>query len=38
MIEWILALIERGSQKEIHIFSLDFATALLANILHAPGT
>ncbi|TNV79997.1 hypothetical protein FGO68_gene14820 [Halteria grandinella] len=38
MLEWVLALVERGSKKEIHIFSLDFATALLANILHSPTT
>jgi len=38
MLEWVLALVERGSNKEIHIFSLDFATALLANILHSPTT
>lgn len=38
MLEWVLSLVERGSKKEIHIFSLDFATALLANILHSPTT
>ncbi len=38
MTEWILNLVERAGKKEIHIFSLDFATALLANILHAPST
>jgi hypothetical protein len=38
LIDWVIALIERSSKKEIHIFSLDFASALLANILHASGT
>lgn len=38
MIEWVLSLVERAGKKEIHIFSLDFASALLANILHAPST
>jgi hypothetical protein len=38
MIEWILSLIDRSRAKEIHIFSLDFASALLANILHASST
>ena len=39
MIEWALALVDRATRKpDIHIFSLDFASALLANILHAPST
>lgn len=38
LIDWILALIEKCSRKEVHIFSLDFASALLANILHAGST
>ena len=38
LIDWILALIERSAKREIHIFSLDFASALLANILHAPSS
>jgi hypothetical protein len=38
LIDWVLVLIERSAKKEIHIFSLDFASALLANILHAPAT
>lgn len=38
MIEWIVKLIERSTSKEIHTFSLDFGSALLANILHANST
>ena len=39
MIDWVLGLIERSTKKpDIHIFSLDFSSALLANILHAPAT
>lgn len=38
MIEWILNLIERSKTQTVHIFSLDFASALLANILHAAST
>ena len=38
LIEWVLSLIDRSTKKDIHIFSLDFASALLANILHAPIT
>lgn len=34
----MLALIEKSTKRDIHIFSLDFASALLANILHAPCT
>lgn len=38
MIDWIIGLIERSLKKEIHTFSLDFGSALLANILHANNT
>lgn len=38
LVDWVLALIERSTKKEVHIFSLDFASALLANILHATAT
>ena len=38
MIDWIVKLIERSTTHEIHTFSLDFGSALLANILHANAT
>jgi hypothetical protein len=38
MIDWVIGLVERSIKKEIHIFSLDFASALMANILHATST
>jgi len=38
MINWILKLVEESVIKEVHIFSVDFAIALLANILHAGVT
>jgi len=38
IIEWILQLVERSLTRKVHIFSLDFASALLANILHASST
>lgn len=38
MIDWILKLMERSTTTEIHTFSLDFGSALLANILHANTT
>lgn len=38
MIDWIVKLMERSLESEIHAFSLDFGSALLANILHANTT
>lgn len=38
MINWILKLLDKSKSSEIHIFSLDFSSALLANILHCPST
>jgi len=38
MIAWIIQLVGRSLKGEIHVFSLDFASALLANILHAKTT
>ena len=38
IIEWIVKLIERSTTAEVHTFSLDFGSALLANILHANST
>jgi len=38
IVQWILSLIERSVKSDIHIFSLDFSSALLANILHAQST
>ncbi len=38
IIDWIVNLIRRSLKKEIHVFSLDFGSALLANILHAKAT
>jgi hypothetical protein len=38
VVEYIIALVKRSLNKEVHIFSLDFSTALLANIFHAKST
>lgn len=38
MVTWIVKLIGRSLEKDIHVFSLDFSSALLANILHAKTT
>jgi hypothetical protein len=35
LIDWIMKLLQRSHISEIHIFCLDFASALLANILHS---
>lgn len=39
MINWVMDLIYKSIyDKSIHHFSLDFGSALLANIIHAPTT
>jgi hypothetical protein len=38
LINWVLKLLEKSKSLDIHIFSLDFASALLANILHSHNT
>mmetsp|Transcript_12517 Transcript_12517/g.12301 ORF Transcript_12517/g.12301 Transcript_12517/m.12301 type:complete len:189 (-) Transcript_12517:297-863(-) len=38
MIQWVLKLLEKSKGQDIHIFSLDFSSALLANILHSHST
>lgn len=35
VVDWIIKLLQRSRISEIHIFCLDFASALLANILHS---
>ena len=38
MINWIMGMINKSMTTKIHHFSLDFASALLANIIHATST
>ena len=38
MIDWTVSVIERSLKKDVHIFSLDFSSALMANVLHAAST
>ena len=38
MIQWVLNIIKKSILTEIHTFCLDFATAMLANIVHAKKT
>jgi len=35
MIDWLAKFLERSLSKDIHVFALDFGSALLANILHS---
>lgn len=36
MIQWVVNLVKKSLDKKIHIFCLDFSSALLANIVHSP--
>jgi hypothetical protein len=38
MVNWLMTLIKKSLAEKIHHFSLDFGSALLANIIHAPST
>jgi len=38
MVNWLMTLIKKSLNEKIHHFSLDFGSALLANIIHAPST
>lgn len=38
LIEWIVQLLKTAQKTDIHIFCLDFSSALLANILHSNVT
>lgn len=38
MISWIIDLIKKSINTKIHIFCLDFSSALLANVIHSPHT
>jgi len=38
MISWTLDLMKKSQFKKIHNFVLDFSSAMLANIIHAPST
>lgn len=38
IIFWVLDLLNESLNKKIHVFCLDFSSALLANIMHSPHT
>lgn len=35
LITWVLALVRKSITTKIHMFCLDFATAMLANMVHS---
>ena len=38
MINWLMSLIRKSITTKVHQFSLDFGSALLANIIHTGST
>jgi len=38
MIKWVIDLIKTSLNTRIHVFCLDFASAMLANVIHTPAT
>jgi len=38
MIQWVLNLLNKSLASKIHVFCLDFASAMMANIIHTPST
>jgi hypothetical protein len=38
MIYWVINLLNKSLTNKIHVFCLDFASAMLANIIHTPST
>lgn len=38
MINWVINLINKSLNTKIHVFCLDFASAMLANVIHTPST
>jgi len=38
MIYWVINLLNKSLSTKIHVFCLDFASAMLANIIHTPST
>lgn len=38
MINWVITLLKKSFSNKIHVFCLDFASAMLANVIHTPST
>jgi hypothetical protein len=38
MLYWTIALLDKGGSANIHVFCLDFASALLANMINTDST
>ena len=35
LIHWVLLLVKKSLNTKVHVFCLDFATAMLANVIHS---
>jgi hypothetical protein len=38
MVQWVINLVKQSLNSKIHVFCLDFSSAMLANIIHTPYT
>lgn len=38
MINWVISLLRKSFSTKIHVFCLDFSSAMLANVIHTPST
>ena len=38
MINWVITLLKKSFSSKIHVFCLDFSSAMLANVIHTPST
>lgn len=38
MINWVITLLKKSFSTKIHVFCLDFSSAMLANVIHTPST
>ena len=38
LIHWVLLLVKKSLNTKVHVFCLDFATAMLANVVHSKWT
>ena len=38
MINWVINLLRKSFATKIHVFCLDFSSAMLANVIHTPSS
>ena len=38
LVQWVLLLVKKSLNTKVHVFCLDFATAMLANVIHSRWT